>query len=342
MSDPQPGSGELQPVSAKEYEAFVQNRHPEPERIDESTFVLSMPLPSSAYVTSTLTYVFVDAHGAGHLVDPGWGSDGNMARLRRALDEWGIERVRTVVCTHLHDDHLGMADRVRDELGAELVLSQREWDTLQAGPFGSGFDESMDEWEVPEHRRTLSRPGTSPLRLRSAPDRLVSDGDVIDVGRPLRVVLTPGHTQGGITLVDEQRRRILTGDHVMPHLNPGLGLGYVGEADPIADYYESTERLLAWDGFEVLPGHGYRFAQLRRRATTHVSHHLRRSREVARVLDRDPDASVWDVASQLSWTAGWDALEGYFLFSALSQTSLHMRFVRDPARSARWLSRSDF
>jgi glyoxylase-like metal-dependent hydrolase (beta-lactamase superfamily II) len=342
MSTREQRLSELRPVSAAEYAAFAENRHPDPARIDESTFVLAMPLPSRAYVTSTLTYVFRRDDGVGTVVDPGWGTDENMARLREALDAWAIDRVEAVVCTHLHDDHLGMADRIRDEYGADLVLSRQEWRTLQADPFGAGFDDSMDAWGVPEDRRIRSQPGASALRLASAPDRLVDDGEEIDVGRPLRVIMTPGHTQGGIALVDEQKRRILTGDHVMPHLNPGLGLGYVGDGDPIADYYESTERLLAWDGFEVLPGHGYRFAALGRRARTHVSHHLRRSREVARVLDEDPSASVWRVASQLSWTAGWDALEGYFLFSALSQTAMHMRFVGDADRAARWLAHPEF
>jgi len=242
------------------------------------------------------------------------------------------------VATHLHDDHLGMADRVRREYGAELVLSHREWDAVQAQTFDRDQSALLDEWGVPPERRPHLPSGQSTVHETRQPDVLVGDGDVLDLGRPVRVLLTPGHSQGGITLVDVEGQHILTGDHVMPHINPGLGLGYVGGGDPVADYFESTERLLDWDGFEVLPGHGFRFARLGQRAKHHISHHLRRSRQVARVHEHDPDASIWATAAQLSWTAGWGGLEGYYLFSALAQTAMHLDFVRDEARSARWLA----
>lgn len=333
------GENPLEPTSAPGYAAFLAAEHPEPERIDESTFVLSIPLPSPAIVSSTLCYVFVGDDGGVHVVDPGWESDENIARLRAALNGWGLDRIDTVVATHLHPDHLGMAERVRNEFGARVVLSHRESDAVQARVFERDPDAVFDEWGVPAAGRPRLEQNPDFFAGWKDPDVLVADDDVLDLGRPVRVVLTPGHSQGGITLVDETRRRILTGDHVMPHINPGLGLGYVGESDPVGDYLEAAERLYEWDGFEVLPGHGYRFGRLGRRLDQHIGHHLRRTREVLAVLEREPDATVWQAASQLTWSAGWEGLTGYFLFSALAQTAMHVSFARDTARSARWLAR---
>lgn len=338
MSQTRGDAKELRPTSAAGYADFLAVMHPSPEAIDDRTFVLGQPLPSAAYVTSTLCYVIVGSDGTGHIVDPGWNTDENMVRLRSALEEWGVKRVGTVVATHLHDDHLGMADRVRSEFGAQLALSRTEWDALLARPFDVHAGARLDAWGVPEDKRPALTGGSSHLHEAPEPDIFVADGDVLDFGRPFRVLLTPGHSQGGITLIDQERGRILTGDHIMPHLHPGLGLGYVGDADPVGDYLESAERLFQWDGFEVLPGHGYRFAQLGRRIEQHIGHHLRRTRQVAQIHAHSPEATIWQTAAQLSWSAGWDALNGYFLFSALAQTAMHLRFVRDTGRSARWLA----
>ena len=328
----------LGPTSATGYADFLAGAHPVPEAIDDRTFVLGLPLPSATIVSSTLCYVVVGPDGTGHIGDPGWDTDENMVRLRAALEAWGIERIGTVVATHLHDDHLGRAHRVRREFGAQLVLARAEWDALLARPFDQDPIERLDAWGVPDSERPQLAGGGNGLHEMPEPDVFVSDGDVLDFGRPFRVLLTPGHSQGGITLIDEERGRILTGDHVMPHITPGLGLGYVGDGDPVGDYLESAERLFEWDGFEVLPGHGYRFAQLRRRTEQHIAHHLRRTRQVAGIYAHDPGATIWQTAARLSWSAGWEALEGYFLFSALAQTAMHVRFLGDEERSARWLA----
>lgn len=334
-------ANELEPTSASGYARFLSGEHPAAERIDDATFTVGIPLPHPGIVTSTLCYVLVGGDGVGHVIDPGWNSDENFAILTQALTAWGIERVGTVFATHLHDDHLGMADRVRQHYGAALAFGRHEWDAVEARAFDLMPAELVDIWGVPEQSMPELPTSRSRLHEMPEPDLLIDDGDVLDLGRPLRAVMTPGHSQGGISLVDVERRRVVTGDHVMPHINPGLGLGYVGDDDPVGDYYESAERLLEWDGFEVLPGHGYRFGQLGRRVTAHISHHLRRSREVAAVHSREPEASVWETAAQLTWTAGWDGLTGFYRFSALAQTAMHVRFVRDAARAERWLN-SDY
>jgi len=37
----------------------------------------------------------------------------------------------------------------------------------------------------------------------------------------------------------------------------------------------------------------------------------------------DPDATVWTIAQQLTWTSGWDRLAGFYRYSALAQTAMH-------------------
>ena len=55
-----------------------------------------------------------------------------------------------------------------------------------------------------------------------------------------------------------------------------------------------------------------------------ADHQLERAREVASVLD---EPTIWDIASRLTWTAGWDGLHGFQLLSALTQTAMHRDYV---------------
>ncbi|MEO7348780.1 MAG: hypothetical protein ABIW32_02800, partial [Terrimesophilobacter sp.] len=90
----------------------------------------------------------------------------------------------------------------------------------------------------------------------------------------------------------------------------------------IDDYLRSLAAVAKLDEFEALPGHGYRFRGVAGRCAETTAHHEKRTSEVAAAFS--PELSVWDLASRLTWTAGWENLHRLALLSALSQTSLHM------------------
>jgi glyoxylase-like metal-dependent hydrolase (beta-lactamase superfamily II) len=259
--------------------------------------VVPIPMPGGQLPYS-LSYLIEDDRGGVHIVDPGWSSDENWATLESALRATGrgVDSVAQVIATHRHPDHLGLAERMRIASGAGVVLHEREQD--------------------------------API----AADVLVSDGDILDIpGRVVQVVHTPGHTAGHICLVDPDARLVFTGDHVLPTVNPGLGLGGATTTNPIVDYLTSLGRIAAFDDFEVGPGHEYVFRGLAARCSELREHHLRRSREVAAALAADPLLSVSGIASRLTWTDGWENLEGSRLESAIAQTAMHRDFLASEA-----------
>jgi glyoxylase-like metal-dependent hydrolase (beta-lactamase superfamily II) len=305
------------------------------ERVTADTWVVALPLPDSGATTVpyTLCYLLLDATGAVHLVDPGFGSDENAARVRAALSELGEPRVASVVVTHLHPDHLGLADRIRTETGARIVLHEREQIALDAMVEGLGAaDAPYAEWGVPVDEIPVVPPRVARgfVPLAGAADVLVADGDSLELpGRDIRVLLTPGHTPGHMCLRDERQGLLFTGDHVLPTVYPGLGLGGPTARSPIGEYLASLERIRAFDGDEVLPGHGYRFRGLGERIASIEAHHLTRSAEIAAVLAHTPDATVWDVAARVRWTAGWHNLHGFLRYSALAQTAMHVKYLAE-------------
>lgn len=323
------------PTSAGQFEATKRRSLPPPEWVRGRLLSLAQPMPKG-YIPYSVCYLLVDSTGGVHIIDPGWDSDDNWAHLISALEiaGRGIDDVVSIIATHLHPDHLGMAARLRTRTGAPLTLSAPEssavrhhdWMTTSRTP-----EKQWAEWGVPVQRRaelTVRQRATGADPIPEA-DFVVNDGDYLRIpGQEMRVILTPGHTSGSICITDVEHNLLITGDHLLPHMFAGLGLGAPTANNPIADYLHSLDLVVdIGDHTEVLPGHGYRFTGLAERCAASRAHHINRNREVTEILLCDPQATIWNIAAQLSWTAGWSRLAGFFLYSALRQTAMHRAYA---------------
>ncbi len=322
------GAVTMHPVSAIQFDTAVARRTPPIEKVRSGVWSIPQPLRPVTSVESTLCYGFVGGDGRIALIDPGWDTPDNRARLLGWIDDVGgrIEDVTMVIATHLHADHLGLAEWIRERTGAELVLHTDEWVALQH-PTEIDEPSLRVRWGVPDSEPLMAGQA-SRVFLDHSPDRLLTGGETVDAaGTLLTVLATPGHTTGSICLVDGTRRLLFAGDHVLPVINPGIGLGDPAHADPLGDYLASLDALEPYDDAEVCPGHGYRFTGLRDRREEIAAHHMRRNEEVRGVMDRLSQPSVWQVAEQVIWTDGWDGLRGLYRRSALAQTEMHVRYL---------------
>ncbi|MBF0398207.1 MAG: MBL fold metallo-hydrolase [Desulfobacterales bacterium] len=142
--------------------------------------------------------------------------------------------VKYIINTHGHFDHVGGNKRLKTVTNASLVIHQLDAPMLSiisysAASFG------------------LSGENSPP------PDMTVVDGDIINFGNAsLKVIHTPGHTKGGISLYSEGN--VFVGDT--------LFAGSIGRTDfPGGDYQtlidSIKEKLLPLgDHVKVYTGHG--------------------------------------------------------------------------------------
>jgi glyoxylase-like metal-dependent hydrolase (beta-lactamase superfamily II) len=285
-------------------------------------------MPPGSGLPFSNAYLIHDVDGRVHVVDPGSPTGVAVAALEAAI---GDAEVGSVVITHLHDDHAGGAAALRARTGARVLLHERERDALGRIAVGVPAPD-LDAWGVPVDRRpellAAAAVPTAPAAalVDEVLDGVLVDAQLLDIpGRRLRVVGTPGHTDGHLCLHDEEAGLLFTGDHILPTVNPGLGLGGPTASNPIADYLASLDRTAALDtgALLALPGHEDPFTGVRERCSALAAHHLRRTEDVA----ASSGATVWEVAAGLTWTGGWDALAGFTLLSALRQTAQHRELV---------------
>jgi glyoxylase-like metal-dependent hydrolase (beta-lactamase superfamily II) len=313
-----------------------------PERAELLPGVFRLPLPLRDSPLGHVNTYLVRADDGYLLVDCGWDTADTLETLEghlRALDI-PLTDVRHLVITHIHPDHYGLAGRLRELSQADLSFHRLERlyiESRYAGP--NELLGEMHEWlrlnGTPSAELDQLNFGSMGIRERvriAFPDRTLDGGEEITCGKfAFKVIWTPGHSVGHICLYDAGHKVLLSGDHVLPHITPSVGLHVRAASNPLADYLDSLRLVGRLQAELVLPGHGEPFQGLPERTGELIAHHQRRLEEIKTLLAAQPDRpmSGYAIASRMNWSRRrtWADLSGFERRLAVTEALAHIELL---------------
>ncbi|ACX83119.1 hydroxyacylglutathione hydrolase [Aggregatibacter actinomycetemcomitans] len=168
------------------------------------------------------------------IIDPGGEAD----KLIKRIEELGLN-LQAILLTHGHLDHVGAAEKVKQQFNVPILGSNSKDDywfkglPQQSEKFGMLFEVATFE-----------------------PDRwLDKEGEILTIGDfTFEVLHLPGHTPGHIGFIEHQKRVAFTGDVLF---KSGIGrTDFPGGSydEIIASIREKLYRLD--DDMIIVPGHG--------------------------------------------------------------------------------------
>lgn len=313
---------------------------PFPEFSQEEALRLRAELEAHPRVTKSLPYVLpylIRDGGEALLVDCGWNTAAAQAALAAEVEAAGtsLADVGTLLVTHAHPDHGGMAGWLREQAGCRVLLHEREAATVESRYVHPELLlDQVRGWlrrhGLPEEELQELTQASMPVRgfvAPVSPDQALAGGEELRVGGfVFEVIWTPGHAPGHVCLYERNHQFLLSGDHVLPSITPNVSLHPQQPGNPLGAYLESLARVEQLTVRRLLPAHEWDIEDFQGRVRAIRVHHEERLAEMLAAVGEGATAA--EVARRVVWTTGrYETFPPFMRRAAIGETLAHLEYL---------------
>jgi len=301
---------------------------------------LRMPLPFA--LDHINLWLLEDDDGA-TLVDCGLGDSATRALWERHFaTTLGARRVRRIIATHCHPDHVGNAAWLSERLDAPVAMTTSEYLTAHALAHESaGFsvaatlDLFCRHGMAPTHLARHEARGNAYRRgvpeLPESYSRLQERDPCRAAATTWRIIEGQGHSPEHASLFSAERGVLIAGDMLLPKISTNVSVYPVEpDGDPLALFLRS---LAAYEALPpdtlVLPSHGLPFRGIPLRVAQLRAHHVARLSELEEAVTSAGSALC---AADLVPVLFPRELDVHQQFFAMGETIAHLNHLWHSAR----------
>jgi glyoxylase-like metal-dependent hydrolase (beta-lactamase superfamily II) len=276
------------------------------KEIREDIYNIDIPIPHD--LENINLYLFMGEEPA--LIDTGPYHPLLEQTVEGALRYAGVRELARIFITHSHIDHHGMASRLRNLTGAQIVAHRaerpriehprqrlsKEYKCYSSLSLALGFPEDISKSIFDLARLWIDLCEPCPLDVSLKGGETMRAGD-----RELEAIHTPGHTAGHLCFYEKEEGLLFTGDHLMRSITPNPELycpPRYGHITGLRQFLRSLRLLERYDVRCAYPGHGQPIKQVKRRVKFNLLHHQRRLEKTEEAV-REGCRTVWEVALRL-------------------------------------------
>ncbi|MFX0136592.1 MAG: MBL fold metallo-hydrolase [Candidatus Hodarchaeota archaeon] len=257
--------------------------------------------------------IYVIAGSDGIIYDAGYGTKKAIKHVFKELKE--IEdyykaqnrefRLTRILPSHSHPDHFSGLKRLRDSLGLQTILTKKMADVIRDKEnFYKSF-EADDFEDYLRIRKKLKSKIRNFLRLLGSklfyqrmygvtflddPDEIIEENSEILInGEIWKIFPSPGHCKDHISLYNEQKGVLFSGDNVLRSITTWLG----PPESNIDDYIASIEQFQKLPNLKlILSAHGSPIANPHERLDEILKHRKEREQQVLNIIRENSERGI--------------------------------------------------
>ncbi|MFK5947848.1 MAG: MBL fold metallo-hydrolase [Methylococcales bacterium] len=245
--------------------------------VTKNVFWMRIPLPFSL---NHINIWLIEEVDSWTVIDSGVNCESNQDYWQQVIStKLKNKPIKQIICTHMHPDHIGLSSWLCEKQGAQLRMSQGEFDgyqniisTTQKSNYSFEYQfyhsngANSEQVKLYDNYIGMYRKYVYPI---SSKNHALVAGELLTLGEyEWCVVIGSGHSPEHVCLWCEELNLFISGDQILPTISSNISVHPPEpDANPLKNWLNSCKYLktLLNNDVLVLPAHGKPFTEVEKR-----------------------------------------------------------------------------